>query len=308
MLEPRTRVPLHYHNGKSLIYGINVGKYPLHHYAGSAVRDEIPGLPLKVNFCGHDEWIKGCYRKRICADEFSIEFMLRGSLRFAQRGHDYRINKGDLFLIHKNLDSEIYAETSQAEKISFSLSGNMLDYILESTGLTQVDAISPCHPELLASLLESALGEIKAKKDGFQTRCSATAYRILLELGRETRNSSYPELVASALKLMDRKIHGQMTINDFCDVLDTSPATLNRAFRKHLNMPPMEYFIRMKMESACLLLRHTMYSIKDIAERTGYSNQLYFSSEFKKRLGVSPKTYRKGEGMAGKAVRRPTPV
>ncbi len=297
MLEPKLRIPLHYNNGESLVYGINIGKFPYHHFAGNFARDVIPGLPLKVHFCGHDEWVKGCYRKRICSDVFNIEFVIRGSLMFAQHDDKYRVNEGELFLVQRKQDSEIYADNSRVEKITLSLGGRMLEEILRTTGLNSIDVMKPDNPRLIKRLMDEAFDNIKNQSEGFQVRCSSLAYQLLLELGKEIVDHKYSPLVAESLKLMDDSIDRQMTINDFCDRIGTSPATLNRAFRKYLKMPPMEYFIKIKMDSACRLLRFTNFNIKEIARMTGYSNQLYFSSEFRKRLGVSPKAYRKGEGI-----------
>lgn len=297
MLEPRNRIPLLYNNGESLVYGINVGKYPFHHFAGNFARELSPSLPLKVDFCGHDEWIRGCYRKRVLSNVFSIEFVQSGRMMFSQNGTKYRVNPGDVFFVHRRCDSEMYADDGHMEKIAFSLSGHMLDSLLESSGLAHVDALRPRDPEVLRQLMDEAFSNIKAQDAGYQLKCSAIAYRVLLELGVELMAEKHPPMVYEALKLMDCSLGGQMTIDDFCERLGTSPATLNRAFRKHLQMPPMEYFIKMKMDSACRLLRYTNLTVKEIAGKTGYSNQLYFSSEFRKRIGVSPKAFRKGEGV-----------
>jgi AraC-like DNA-binding protein len=42
-----------------------------------------------------------------------------------------------------------------------------------------------------------------------------------------------------------------------------------------------------------MLLAQTDYSMKEIAERLGFSNQYYFSKVFKENNGVSPSQYRK---------------
>ena len=170
----------------------------------------------------------------------------------------------------------------------------MFDAIMSVSRLRHVDKIIPDRKERFQKLKDDLFREVRKRDEGFQLRCSAIAYNILLEMGRCLKYGDMPKMITDALILMDRVTDRQMSIEDMCGILNTSPATLNRAFRKHLQVPPMEYFIRLKMESASKMLRHTNYSIKQIAEFTGYSNQLYFSSEFRKRMGVSPKGYRRG--------------
>ena len=47
-----------------------------------------------------------------------------------------------------------------------------------------------------------------------------------------------------------------------------------------------------KMEQARILLRHSPLSIKEIAERLGFSSQYHLSGYFKSRTGVSPRRFR----------------
>lgn len=55
----------------------------------------------------------------------------------------------------------------------------------------------------------------------------------------------------------------------------------------------MGYLIRRRMESAKLFLQNPSYMIGEIAFKTGYSNQRYFASCFKKYYGCTPTEYRR---------------
>lgn len=54
----------------------------------------------------------------------------------------------------------------------------------------------------------------------------------------------------------------------------------------------MEYLIRRRMERAGELLKDPLNKIQDVSAGTGYSNQRYFSSCFKKFYGCTPTEYR----------------
>ncbi len=294
MLEPKSAVPLIYNNGDSYTYGINVGKYPYHCYIGDMPREVMANVPLKVDFCRQDEWISGCYRKRICYELYTLEMVNHGSLLLVQNGRICRVNAGEMYLLHRGYDNEMLVDQPCLRKTTIAFSGNMLNSILLLAGLKNTDKIVPDKPERFRGFFDDMLREVRRREEGFQLRSSAIAYNLLLELGRSLMYEGMPEMIRDAMLLMDRMIDKQVSIEDFCSSLNTSPATLNRTFRKYLHMPPMEFFIRLKMESASKMLRNTNYSIKQVAEMTGYSNQLYFSSEFRKRIGVSPKAYRRG--------------
>jgi len=52
------------------------------------------------------------------------------------------------------------------------------------------------------------------------------------------------------------------------------------------------YLIRVRVGRACQLLDLTDLSVKEIAERVGYSDPYYFSRLFKKATAHSPVAYR----------------
>ena len=58
-------------------------------------------------------------------------------------------------------------------------------------------------------------------------------------------------------------------------------------------MSPIDYLIKKRLEIARYFLLNTSYPVAEIAKQIGYDNPLYFSSLFKKNMGVSPTEYRK---------------
>ncbi|MGG4034304.1 AraC family transcriptional regulator [Paenibacillus cisolokensis] len=63
-------------------------------------------------------------------------------------------------------------------------------------------------------------------------------------------------------------------------------------FNRETGCPPVEYFLRMKMQRAGQLLDLTDWSVKEIASAVGLSDPYYFSRLFKKMMGCSPTAYR----------------
>jgi AraC-like DNA-binding protein len=49
----------------------------------------------------------------------------------------------------------------------------------------------------------------------------------------------------------------------------------------------------MRMDSARYLLTHQRQSVKQTAAALGFENPLYFSKQFRKSAGVSPRAYRR---------------
>lgn len=71
-----------------------------------------------------------------------------------------------------------------------------------------------------------------------------------------------------------------------------SPSHLSHLFRRHLDCSVMSYVNRVRIEEAKRLLRETDLTIKEIATRTGFRHQGYFSRAFSRLVQVSPRVYR----------------
>ena len=83
------------------------------------------------------------------------------------------------------------------------------------------------------------------------------------------------------------------TIDELTSHFHLSAATLHRLFRRTLGVSPIHYQLNRKMEAARRLLLATEEPVKEIAFRLGYSNALYFSAEFRRFTGESPRNFRR---------------
>lgn len=75
--------------------------------------------------------------------------------------------------------------------------------------------------------------------------------------------------------------------------LHVSPQYLSRIFHREFGVTFMDYISRLRIRRAADLLSQKDWKMYEIAEQIGYSNQHYFSSAFKRVLGVSPMEYRR---------------
>lgn len=64
-------------------------------------------------------------------------------------------------------------------------------------------------------------------------------------------------------------------------------------FKKQTGFTMQQYHTQIKMNEACRLLKSTLFSIKEISQKLGYDDMLYFSKCFHRYLGCSPTLYRK---------------
>ncbi|MDR3147838.1 MAG: helix-turn-helix transcriptional regulator [Treponema sp.] len=71
-----------------------------------------------------------------------------------------------------------------------------------------------------------------------------------------------------------------------------NPDYLSTAFRKYTGIPLMKYIAAFRIEEAKKELLNTQFSVKEIAFRTGFSDEKNFIKRFKQSEGITASGYR----------------
>ncbi len=105
-------------------------------------------------------------------------------------------------------------------------------------------------------------------------------------------SSEQDKYITAAIRYMHKNLQKSLLLEDISKELSISKSHLSAGFKKFTNKSPIDFFIQMKMQEACRLLKSTSMYIVEISTTLGYEDQYYFSRIFKKTIGVSPKDYR----------------
>jgi AraC-like DNA-binding protein len=84
-------------------------------------------------------------------------------------------------------------------------------------------------------------------------------------------------------------------VKDLAQLVGISVPQFFRRFNQMTGSSPMDWLRRHRVNEAKRRLSETRGHIGDIANQVGYSDPLYFSRDFKKVVGVSPRRYRETE-------------
>jgi AraC-like DNA-binding protein len=99
-------------------------------------------------------------------------------------------------------------------------------------------------------------------------------------------------LINDAILYMQSELHQQLSVEDMALKQNLSASHFSNLFRKATGMAPLDYFIHLKLQKACMLLFSSDITIKKVAAEIGYNDPYYFSRLFKKYMKVSPEQYR----------------
>ena len=103
-----------------------------------------------------------------------------------------------------------------------------------------------------------------------------------------------PKLHA-VLARMRRDVRRPWRVEELAALAGSSVPHFFRRFRKATGATPLDWLRRERISEAKRRLSQSRDSVRAIAEKLGYGDQFYFSRDFKKLVGLSPRHYRRQE-------------
>lgn len=124
--------------------------------------------------------------------------------------------------------------------------------------------------------------------------CAALLKGILLRVFRKIGmgGEEQPSLEGQIMRYLEEHCRETISLEQLGKKFGYHPVYLNRMFREQTGKTLHKYQMECRMQRACVMLRSTRLSIKEIAGSTGFSSPAYFSELFVKMLGVTPGQYR----------------
>lgn len=110
---------------------------------------------------------------------------------------------------------------------------------------------------------------------------------------KEIYMPSYSNSIKQCIKYMKMNLHQKITLSDLSNVCHLTPKYLSSLFMKETGMKFSEYLENLRISEAKNLLKFSTYSYIEITQLLAFHSQSYFIQIFKKRVGMTPKEYRK---------------
>ena len=87
---------------------------------------------------------------------------------------------------------------------------------------------------------------------------------------------------------------GKITLSDIAGAAHISRSEAGRCFQSYLGCSPVEALINYRLQTARRLLHETTLTLQEISFSCGFHSVNYFSRQFRKRYGYSPRKIRIG--------------
>jgi two-component system response regulator YesN len=121
--------------------------------------------------------------------------------------------------------------------------------------------------------------------------------KVYEEIQRSFREQeSFTPIVLLSQKYIEKNYYKEdLSLHDLAEEMQISATYLSRLLKQEIGVSFIDYLTQIRVRKAIELMTDPHKKIYEIAEQVGYSSQHYFSTAFKKVLGVSPVEYRKGK-------------
>jgi len=124
--------------------------------------------------------------------------------------------------------------------------------------------------------------------------CRSTEHLLdtMSQILAASKRSRIYHLADTCRKIIEKDYGKKIGVVEIAEQMGISSNYLNTVFRRETQYSIGEYLNAVRLKHAKRMLRNTNLKVYEIAEQVGFSDTYYFSSVFKKQVGLTPSEYR----------------
>lgn len=252
-----------------------------------------PDYPVNIMVIGKTVCDNGYYVHREKSHIMALEYVSKGNGLLEINGKTYNTKKNSAILLTKNSNHTYYSDLDNPiEKQWIVFDGKLAQSFIDMYIPENEYYFENCNLSYYFSEIDRA---VKNSGDNYENMIDAVSVilqRIFIHIKNHINkeNLNLPELIR---RYLDANAEEKITIEDLCKKFNYSKNHIIRTFKESYKTTPYHYFIERKIDISKLYLCNTGYTINEISQILKFTDQHYFSAEFKKAVGCSPNEYRK---------------
>lgn len=158
--------------------------------------------------------------------------------------------------------------------------------------------IKPVDDIEMEDTIKRALARLEEREHLASLERAATedmAFGLLRDLTPAKESDAGDTYVAAAISDMRERYLVDLTADSVAGRSGISGDHLSRLIKKATGLTFNEYLTRLRMKRAMELLRDPAVRIAEVADLSGYRDARYFSTLFRKTVGMTPSEFRQGK-------------
>jgi len=226
-------------------------------------------------------------------------------------GTEAPLSPGTVFVIKPNDDHGFY-ETKNLRLTNIIMYGrDMLNLLRDLKSMAGFQCLfvmdrgshrlSAAELVKASSLLEEMYREHSSRRPAYQARLKSLFLELAVLIMRSYDNREHisddpSARLGQALAYMERDFYREITIPEIAQRANISPRQFQRTFSRLYGVSPIQYLLNLRVQAACSHLSNTDAPIGEIGELCGFGDSNYFSRQFRRATGLSPREYRRKNG------------
>ncbi|MBQ7817816.1 MAG: AraC family transcriptional regulator [Oscillospiraceae bacterium] len=274
-------------------------------------REEIEGLYNEYPYAFHHVDLSKTTIPWHWHEELEFCYVQSGSVKVATAGQSQTFQKGEGFYINGNvltsmtdaadcvIDSHLFHPVFLGGHFKSVYETKYLNPVIRNKNLDMlpIRGETQARKQLLQKLRQ--LSQLQSRQDvELQTRnLLSEIWLLLLEELKNTQLKSSPaknqDRILTMLAFIQENYAKKLTLQEIADASAVSTRECLRCFRMSIRQSPMEYLVEYRIQAAARLLETTNLSVTEIAMRTGWGSNSYFTKMFRRICGKTPNAHRK---------------
>lgn len=228
-------------------------------------------------------------------------YCLKGKGWLKQSGQKLHIQKGDLIWINCHQPHEYGANFDQPWEVYWvRIEGPKLERMCNILSVSENPVFNNLPYAECASFYQQLFDLIPSSAPEAPARIHAVLANLLALAfcARNQQTQTTPIIPASLNRPVERMklfFFEHHTVATLAKMARMSPTHFSRVFKASFGTSPIDWLRRERINQAKRRLAETTASIKEIAEQTGYRDRYFFSKDFKRHTGLTPREFRRRE-------------
>ena len=221
-----------------------------------------------------------------------IEFVYSGEGYIKLNGKITRVGEGSVYMLCAGTDHEYFSDpNSPWKKVFINISGRLAPILPAELGLPKQE-IYP--GDGMRDIFERIEDIVNGNPDkASEAELIGLFSQAIFRLSRR-RSESARDPEAAQMKAFIDSNSGRIVGNgELAALIYRSKDYCIRHFFEEYSVTPYDYQLSNKMRAAENMLKNTTLPVSAVAEALGYSDPQYFSGLFKRKIGISPREYRR---------------
>ena len=233
-------------------------------------------------------------------DTYLLYYIAEGSAVLYANGKEQEISAKGFFVNFPDSGNVYHCKAGVPWTIKWIVAeGEMLERHLSLVGITRENPYIPLRDsDAIDHLLDAMYEQFDKNTMDSKFYCISLLYRLFSLLATNADKKIHSNhYITTAYRLIEENFaNPEFTVALLSEQLGLHFNYFSVLFKKETGISPIRAINECRMVSASKMLRFTNKSIKEIAGSCGFSDEFYFSRNFKRRFHQSPKAYRQREG------------